>query len=138
MKQFKKHIILFLIGGISYYLIEVLWRGYSHFSMLLLAGYLFLIIGYINIFFSWEMPLWKQQLIATIIITTLEFITGCIINIKLGWNVWDYSNLRFNLLGQICLLYSVIWFFLSAIAIILDDWLRHWLFGELRPYYRLK
>lgn len=105
--------------------------------MLLLGGLCFVLIGLINEHFSWKMKLWKQQFIATIIITTLEFITGYIVNIKLGWNVWDYSSLRFNLMGQICLLYSVFWFFLSAIGIILDDWLRYFLFKEEKPHYKI-
>lgn len=45
-------------------------------------------------------------------ITLNEFLTGCIVNLWLGWNVWDYSDLNFDLLGQICLLYSGFWFLL--------------------------
>lgn len=137
MQQFKKYSTLFMVGGISYCFIEVLWRGYSHLSMFFLAGLCFILIGNINEHFSWEMKLWKQQLIATIIITVLEFITGYIVNIKLGWNVWDYSNLRYNLLGQVCLLYSILWFFLSALAIILDDYLRYRWFDEEFKGYKL-
>ena len=137
MLQFKKHLSLFLIGSILYYNLELIYRGYSHFSMFLLGGTCFVLIGLINEYFSWKMPLWKQQLVATTIITTLEFITGYIVNIKLGWNIWDYSNLRFNLRGQISLQYSILWFFLSAIAIILDDYLRYWYFGESKPRYKL-
>lgn len=138
MKQFKKHMILFIVGGMSYYFIEVIWRGYSHFSMMILGGICFVLMGLINEFFTFAMPLWKQQLIATCIITTLEFITGYILNIKLSLNIWDYSNLIFNLMGQICLLYSVIWYFLSVVAIILDDYLRYWLFDEEKPHYNKK
>lgn len=52
------------------------------------------------------------------------------------WNVWDYSNMPFNLLGQICLPFTVIWFFLSAVAVVLDDWIRHILWGEDIPHYK--
>lgn len=137
MLQFKKHLSLFLIGSILYYNLEILWRGYSHCSMFILGGICFVLIGLINEYFSWEMKLWKQQLIATIIITTLEFITGYIVNIKLDWNVWNYENLRFNLLGQISLQYSILWFFLSAVAIVLDDYLRYKWFDESKPRYKL-
>lgn len=137
MLQFKKHLSLFLIGSILYYNLEILWRGYSHCSMFILGGICFVLIGLINEYFSWEMKLWKQQLIATIIITTLEFITGYIVNIKLDWNVWNYGNLRFNLLGQISLQYSILWFFLSAVAIVLDDYLRYKWFDESKPRYKL-
>ena len=35
----------------------------------------------------------------------------------LGLDVWDYSKVPFNFLGQVCVLYSVLWGFLSAAAI---------------------
>ena len=95
------------------------------------------IFGYINIFFTWETPLWKQQLIATCIVTTLEFIFGVVLNLWLKLNIWDYSGLSFNLLGQVSLLYSVLWFFLSLVAIILDDWLRFKWFGEEFKGYKI-
>ena len=56
--------------------------------------------------------------------------TVTIVNIILGWNVWDYSNLPGNLLGQICPQFTVLWFFLSAVAVYLDDWIRYLLWGE--------
>lgn len=136
MKQFK-HLILFMIGGISYFIIELLWRGYSHISMFILGGICFVLIGLINEYLTFEMPLWKQQLISACIITILEFIFGIILNVWLKLNIWDYSNFKINILGQVSLLYCIFWFFLSIIAIILDDYLRHWLFKEEKPYYRL-
>lgn len=136
MKWFKG-LILFLIGGGAYYTIELLWRSYSHPSMFVLGGFCFVLIGLLNEQYEWEQPLWKQQLISTYIITALEFMAGVILNLKLGLNVWDYSNLPFNLLGQVCLYYSILWFFLSFGAIVLDDYLRHWFFGEEKPHYKL-
>ena len=44
-----------------------------------------------------------------------------IVNIILQWNVWDYSNVPFNVMGQICLPFSIIWFFLSLPAIVPAD-----------------
>ena len=44
----------------------------------------------------------------------------------------------FNLLGQICLPFAVAWLALAAVAIVLDDYLRYWLFGEEKPRYRWK
>ena len=73
----------------------------------------------------------------TCIITILEFITGCIVNLQLHMNVWSYAGMPYNILGQICLPYMIIWFFLSAAAIITDDWLRYAFFGEERPHYKL-
>jgi uncharacterized membrane protein len=134
MQQFKS-LILFLFGGTAYYFIEILWRGYSHPSIFILGGLCFILIGGINNYYSWEMPLWKQQGTATMIIIVLEFVVGVIVNIWLGLNVWDYSNLTFNLLGQVSLGYSFLWFFLSLVGILLDDYIRYWVFKEEKPRY---
>ena len=39
--------------------------------------------------------------------------------------------------GQICPQFSFLWLWISLAGIVLDDWLRYWLFGEERPRYRL-
>lgn len=137
MKSILKNWILFLIGGGIYVLLEIIWRGYSHWTMFLLGGICFLALGYINRFLPWETPLPLQMLIGAVIITALELLTGCIVNIWLGWNVWDYSNQPLNYYGQICTKASIGWYFLSAIGIILDDVLRWKLFGEEKPHYRI-
>lgn len=134
IKHILKLLVLSLIGGAIYYGIECIWRGYSHWSMAILGGICFIAVGSINELFSWEMPMWKQCLIGAIVVTILEFITGCIVNLWLGWNIWHYE--RFDILGQICLPFTFFWFLLSGVAIIIDDWLRYWWFGEERPHYK--
>lgn len=135
--RWVKPLTLISVGGFLYVLIEVVFRGRSHWTMFLVGGLCFWLIGLINEIIPWEMPLWKQCAIGAIIITSVEFVSGCIINILLGCQVWDYSELPFNLLGQVCLPFAVLWFFLSAAGIVLDDYLRHLLFGEEKPHYRL-
>lgn len=54
-------------------------------------------------------------------ITGVEFLFGCIFNLGLHMQVWDYSNELFNLAGQVCIRYSTIWFFLSAPLMRLAD-----------------
>ena len=134
IKHILKLLVLSLIGGAIYYGIECIWRGYSHWSMAILGGICFIAVGSINELFSWEMPMWKQCLIGAIVVTILEFITGCIVNLWLGWNIWHYE--RFDVLGQICLPFTFFWFLLSGVAIIIDDWLRYWWFEEERPHYK--
>lgn len=129
-----KMLILFLTGGITYYTIECMWRGYSHWTMMLLGGICFIILGGINELFSWEMPMWKQCSIGAIIVTVLEFITGCIVNILLEWNVWHYD--QYDILGQVCIPYTLLWVLLSGVAIIVDDWMRYLLFDEEKPHYK--
>ena len=69
--------------------------------------------------------------------TLFEFVVGCLVNLCLDWNVWDYSHLPFNILGQVSLVFTFIWCGLSLIGIILDDWIRYIIFNEEKPKYRL-
>lgn len=127
---------LFFIGGKLYTLIEILWRGFTHWTMFILGGGCFVIMGLLNEYrFSWKDLLLKQSVISAVIITIFEFITGCIVNLWLGWAVWDYSSLPFNLLGQICLYYFLLWIPLSTVGIVLDDWIRYGLYLALHRYF---
>lgn len=138
MKKLLKLGCLFLIGGAIYILIELVYRGYSHWTMFIVGGLCFVLIGGINEFLSWDTPLWLQAGIGAVIITVLEFICGCIVNLALGWNVWDYSNTPLNILGQVCLPFAIIWFVIAHAGIALDDYLRYWLFKEEKPHYTYK
>lgn len=133
----NKYLILFDVGGLLYILIELIWRGWSHWTMFALGGVCFVCLGLINEVLPWEMELWKQVLIGACIVTALEFLIGCIVNLWLGWNVWDYSNLPGNILGQISPPFFVLWLPVSLAGILLDDWLRYWWFGEDRPHYKI-
>lgn len=123
MKQKKADLILFSVGATGYGLLEVLWRGYTHWSMLCAGGICFVFFGKIseklkksNIFF--------KALIGSAFVTLIEFIFGIIFNIILKKNVWDYSKLPFNLCGQICLVFSLFWWFLSIAFIPLAEYLK--------------
>ena len=111
MRRIKQDTIIFAIGGIVYCLIEILWRGYTHWAMGIVGGVCFLLLyrlyGKIK-----SVSLWAKCAAGSVIITFIEFISGCIINIYFGMNVWDYSSLPANIMGQVCLLYSVLWGFL--------------------------
>ena len=135
-KILNKYVLLWIIGGIIYTIMEILFRGYTHYSMFILGGICFICLGLINELLSWETPLVLQMLIGGAIITVLELVTGCIVNLWLGWNVWDYSDLPYNFLGQISLFSSIGWIGLSLVGIVLDDYLRYWLFHEEKPRYK--
>lgn len=135
MRCICRESILWLLGGILYVLVEMLWRGHSHWTMFVLGGLCFVLIGGINEVIPWCMPLWQQAVTGMLIITCMEFITGCIVNLWLGWNIWDYSRLPFNIWGQICLPYMLLWLPVSVAGIVLDDYLRYWLYKEEKPHY---
>lgn len=132
-----KYLFLFWFGGSTYITIEVLFRSYSHWTMLLLAGVTFIIIGLLNEIWTWDYSIIKQAGIGAIIATVLEFITGIIVNIILKWNIWDYSDMFGNILGQICPLFTLFWFIISIIAIITDDIIRWRFFNEEKPKYKI-
>lgn len=136
MKHLIKYLILLAIGGTVYCGIEILVRGFTHWTMFLVGGICFILIGTINEITT-KMPLVRQMLLSAVIITVTEFVSGCILNIWIDLDIWDYSNETFNLLGQISLKHTIYWFLLSCVGIILDDYVRHFLFGEGKPHYKI-
>ena len=107
----KWDIVVFLIGGVTYAMIEIMWRGNTHWTMVLLGGLCFLtlykLFGYMS-----NYSLMEKCVLGAIVITALEFVVGCIVNLIFHMNVWNYSRMPLNLSGQICILYSTLWGFL--------------------------
>ena len=101
---------VFVFGSILYGLIEILWRGWTHWTMLFCGGLCFTLMYLVS---GSELSLPKKWILSACIITTVEFVAGCIVNLRLHWQVWDYSALPFNLLGQICPQFILMWFALS-------------------------
>lgn len=101
---------VFALGSILYGLTEILWRGWTHWTMLLCGGLCFTLMYLVS---GSELSLFKKWVLSTCLITMVEFLTGCVVNLGLHWQVWDYSSMRFNLLGQICPQFILMWFALS-------------------------
>ena len=110
------HIPIALIGGLLYMGVELLWRGRTHWSMGLLGGVCFALIGTLD---EWQHrpPLWVQMIAGAVIVTALELAVGLIVNVWLGWAVWDYSDMPGNILGQVCPQFTAAWVGLSWGAI---------------------
>lgn len=117
-----KHIIIFLTGGFGYNILELLWRGRTHPSMFFAGGLCLVLIYNISQFFK-ELSLVKKSLLSSFAITAVEIVTGVIVNVKMNLHVWDYSVLPLNIIGQISLIYSFLWFLLSAVMIKTFDFL---------------
>ena len=135
--RWVKALALMGIGGAIYAVIELIWRGHTHWTMALLGGLLFVLIGAINESIPGCIPLWRQGVIGALIVTWDELIAGLVLNVWLRLGIWDYSNLPGNFMGQICPQFTAAWVLLSIVAVVLDDWLRYWLFGEDRPHYKI-
>lgn len=54
LKTIGRNAVLFAIGGTIYYMIELIWRGYSSLPMVLVGGLCFLFCGSINEFLRWD------------------------------------------------------------------------------------
>ncbi len=111
----KCTLFLFCVGGAIYNIIEIIWRGYTHWSMFIVGGVCFNVIGFIHTVS--KRCLFVRCALCSFAITAIEFFSGCLFNLRLKMNVWDYSALPFNFKGQVCFLYSVLWGLLSIIAI---------------------
>ena len=107
-------ILVFILGGVAYAMIEVLFRGHTHWTMVLTGGACVLTMYMMS---GWllDIPLIGSALTGALIITMYELVVGLIVNIRLGWSVWDYSDMPGNILGQICPTFSAIWFLLCLI-----------------------
>lgn len=136
MKKKLRCIPLGLRLGAVYYIIEGLWRGgWAHVSMVFVGGIVGLLVGGIN---QWpkfyNLRIITQSIIGAIITLLVELCAGLVLNIWLGMSIWDYSNLPFNLWGQICPQFSLAWIFIMPFAIWLDDRVRWEKWREGRPY----
>lgn len=104
---------VFLAGGVIYNLIEMLWRGFTHWSMTIAGGLCVLIIHLLNQRMR-ERSMGFRCVLGCAVITGVEFAVGVVVNLMLGLNVWDYSGMYGNVLGQICPAFSCMWFLLSC------------------------
>lgn len=120
MKDLEKYVFIFLTGGIGYGIIEILFRGYTHWSMIITGGTAFVSLYLINKTLS-DIPLLIKAFLGMIVITTLEFTVGIIVNKIFHLNVWDYTNIPGNIMGQISLQFSACWYGISLIAFIIFE-----------------
>jgi uncharacterized membrane protein len=145
--EFKKLLTIFLVGFITYIGFEVIFtavygefsklvanpflslQGFSSLWMGVVGGLLLIILGKFNEIdgFHLGLPMLVQSLIGCVVITLIELLSGCILNLYMGLNLWDYSYLPWNLWGQINVGHSLYWLLLSPFAFWLDDLLR-WIF----------
>lgn len=109
----------FIAGSTLYPLIELMWRGRTHSSMALAGGLCFLLIDMVCCRKMQKKSLAAKCTAGSLLITTVEFVIGIWVNLILKLNVWDYSALPLNILGQVCLPFSLIWFVLTIPACML-------------------
>ena len=140
MKKIIAMFSVFVVTGILYGLIEILFKGFvhntwtTHYSMIVLAGFSSILIGLLNEKISWDIPVWKQAIIGGLIITMGELLTGLVFN--LDFSIWNYSDMFMNFRGQICVVFSIAWIFISIPIIFLDDYLKYKFFDGDKLRYK--
>lgn len=112
MKILEK-ILLFIIGGLCYVVLELLWRGWSHMSMFFAGGTCFLLLGSLEQAQP-RLPLPLRGIFGAVLITSVELLWGLLFN--RSYQVWDYRETLFNFHGQICLPFFLLWIPLSLVG----------------------
>lgn len=139
MKKFIGKLGLFLSCGFIYCMIEILFRGWSHWSMFVLTGFLGVFcVDSINNTLSFDCDYIVQILISTILCTIGEGISGIILNVWLQLNVWDYSKMAFGtfFFGQCNVLFCFAWMLIISIIIFYCDAYNYYILKiEPCPYY---
>ena len=135
--------LLWSWGGTVYFLLEVAFKTITghperiSWTMLVVAILLTIPVERAGEQLPWAVPLWLQALVCAALVTAVELAAGCVINLWLGWDVWDYTAMPGNILGQICPQYSAIWWVLCLVFIPMVDWLRWAVEGGVRPRYTI-
>lgn len=135
--------LLWTWGGTVYFLLEVAYKTATgsperiSWTMLVLAVILCIPVERCGYQLPWETPLWLQALCCAAMVTVTEFAAGCVLNLWLGLDIWDYSSLPLNLMGQICLPFSLVWLVLCFLFIVVFDWMRYAVIGGDKPAYHL-
>jgi uncharacterized membrane protein len=152
LKYWENKIIHFLVFGSVYLNIEIFDRafnnslvgfegiskwslcGWTSLWMFLVGGICGIVIGSLNDKPKYyNLKMWQQMIIGGSLITAVELLTGIFFNLYLGLHLWDYSQDKFNFLGQICLQNCIWWYLLPIIIIWLDDVLSCYFYGEEKP-----
>lgn len=98
--------MLFMIGGIGYVILEILWRGRSYASMFVAGGVSFLLLGKLDRRLSGRAKL-LRGVAGAAVITLVELLVGIFCN--RNFRIWDYRRMPLNFRGQVCLPFSLLW-----------------------------
>ena len=105
-----------LVGAAGYPLLEICWRGRTHWTMALAGGASMALIRKAS---ALPCSRWKQAMLCGAGITAVEYLIGKTWN--RDYRIWDYRRTPMNVQGQICLPYTLVWCALSAAAMAVMD-----------------
>lgn len=127
---------IFIFAGLFYILVELAYRGFTHYSMFILAGICGLVMAGMNDRFSFELDFGIQVFSCTVVCTLMEFIFGEIFN--RDYSIWDYRGMWGTFADNQCnVVFVLAWLVLCIMGIPLLDFIEWKVFDEERPYYKL-
>lgn len=153
--KFKKNATIFLLMAIVYVYIEVVFTaisgeahtkfpetarwsmiGYSSIYMSIVGGVVGLILSRLNrvSFVREHLNMFSQSVLGALIITGCEMLAGYILNVRMGFDIWDYSGYPINFMGQISFTRSLLWFAICPFAYWFDDYIRAKIYLEGSSY----
>ena len=144
VKNIWKLLILCFLTGMCYSELELLARGFTYLPMTFIGGTAVTLIGLIaRRHDAPSLKMWQFCTLGTLVILDVEYISGCVFNLLLHMDLWNYSGDKYNVNGQICLKNALLWFFLVPMAVWINGFFRWKLFDEPEPpafwkyYYQL-
>ena len=108
-KRVSEIVFLIAAGGSTYYLIEIWFRGFSHWTMFVLGGVALTFCSFQGEVMHWSEPMWIQIIRAVL----------------------------FQLCGQICLPFMVMFSGLLCLAIVLGGVVLWGVYGEEKPEFHV-
>lgn len=123
MKLFIDLFIIFLVGSISGFIIEVVYRRFFSAKKWVNPGFLtgpyqpLYGFGVIILYLisQLDINIYYQLILIAFSLTLIEYLTGLIFIKVLNIKLWDYSDTKFNIQGIITPLFSVFWLILGAL-----------------------
>ena len=134
--EYLKSFTLFCIGALGYGIIELLYRGYTHITMGVLGGICMLFISIADSFRKSFFSSLLCALVCGAFITLMEGAMGNFLNVRLGLNIWDYSEAGLNLYGQVSLKFSFVWVLVSFLTMHVNSFIICRLFCEHKNIYK--
>lgn len=139
IKYLISFLFIYTLSGLAYYLVEILYRGYSHWTMFVCAGICGLGLALINDGgYRFETDYRIQVMSGAALCTFLNFIAGKLFNST--YAIWDYRGMLGTLRifdDQVNLFFVGLWVIVTAIAIPVLDWIQWQLEIGSKPYYRI-
>ena len=139
IKYLISFLFIYTLSGLMFYLAEILYRGYSHWTIFVCAGICGLGLALINDGgYRFETDYRIQIMSGAALCTFLSFIVGKLFNGN--YEIWDFRGMIGTLRifdNQVNLFFVGLWIIIAVIAIPILDFVQWQLGVGNKPYYRI-